>query len=95
MVLPSQSPEETPKCYCHFGEYEYVRGDCDTCFWGYSCLKGTEIVEDYTRCIGCAYEAENKVLRANCVGCHGHANRPHKVPAGPDAPSDWWEYKRD
>lgn len=31
--LPSHAPENKPNCYEHFGQCEYVEGDCDTCFW--------------------------------------------------------------
>jgi hypothetical protein len=37
-TLPSSFPEKFPACFKHFGQCEFVEGDCDTCFWGYSCL---------------------------------------------------------
>lgn len=39
--LPSSAPESKPECFGHFGRYEHVQGDCDTCFWGYGCLHTT------------------------------------------------------
>lgn len=44
-------------------------------------------------CVGCAYDKDSQILRANCVGCAGFAERPHKVADGPDVPNNWWEAK--
>ena len=46
-------------------------------------------------CRNCAYDDPQDrvlILQANCVGCYGHADRPHRVPAGPDAPARWSDY---
>jgi hypothetical protein len=48
-------------------------------------------------CRNCAYDDPQDrvlILQANCVGCYGHADRPHRVPAGPDAPDRWSDYHK-
>lgn len=56
-------------------------------------IKGLEYTKN-NNCDGCAYNSDNIVLRANCVGCLGFDDRPHKVPIQINPPPHWFTYKK-
>lgn len=86
--------EANDKCAAAIRILPYDEGcqSIDTEIWP-KIKKGLEY-RSINRCDGCAYNVNNIVMRANCIGCMGFDEKPHKVPEQVNPPLDWFTYKK-